>query len=277
MKSVFLRYKRSVQKNQQDPLADISIPGQTFDSFGPGLFGMAGLDAGGEMVSVLAAIFDLQGFTSFSGQSDPHLMVPTFVDEFISWLFGTIREYSFEERDGDTVRLFAPLPFYAKFLGDGVLFLWHIDYQGVKRFCSENSRDWRQEIQGDVGNIISVLYDTCHHYRRDFVPRLSDSFAKMPERLRCGVAQGLVCSLGDGHDYVGPCINMAARLQKLGSLGMSVLQRGVDLTLSPAERLSSILIKKKCRIAGVGEEALYVIREEFEALSAEEKAAFSDR
>jgi hypothetical protein len=43
---------------------------------------------------VLAAMFDLEGFTAFSDRRDPHLFVPQFVDAFLGWLFSTIKSLS---------------------------------------------------------------------------------------------------------------------------------------------------------------------------------------
>ncbi|HYH86630.1 MAG TPA: hypothetical protein VEX60_14350 [Pyrinomonadaceae bacterium] len=246
------------------------------ESFHPASFRMHGFESGGGIKPSLAAIFDLQGFTDFCSQSDPHLSVPPFVDDFIKWLFDEVRDLSIERGNDEKVYLYNPMPFFAKFLGDGVLFLWEVDYQGVSDFCSKEGYDPRQEIQGDIGNIVSVLFDVCNNYEIKLKPKLSHSYSRIPQRLRCGVAQGLVCTLGQGADYVGPCINMAARLQKLGGLGMCVLKRGIDLSLSPSERLGKLLIPKKANIRGVGEELVYVVKTQYEALSETDKQNFSD-
>ena len=90
-----------------------------------------------------------------------------------------------------------------------------------------------------------------------------------------GIARGQVLSVGDGNDFVGPCINMAARLQKLGSMSFAISRRGFD----PKECFTNIqkqLVLKKLPIRGVGEDEPVLLRKkEFAALSDEEKVLFS--
>ena len=86
----------------------------------------------------------------------------------------------------------------------------------------------------------------------------------------------LVCSVGGGADYVGPCINIAARLQKLGSLSFCILQRGMNFDTNPAPLASISLVRKKTFIRGIGEELVYVVDEEFDRLSEEEKENFRE-
>lgn len=275
--SLFLSYERRPAPDSE-PLGDLVMARSTLDLFQPALFSMDNFDSGGSaVVTSLAAIFDLEGFTGFSSQNDPQLCVPAFLDDFIDWLFRTIKKLSIEKDLGETdVRLYAPLPFYAKFLGDGVLFLWEVDYKGIELFCRKAGQNLHLEVQGDVGNIISVLFDTCNMYQSEFCPKAGRKFARVPSQLRCGVAQGLVCSLGRGVDYVGPCINMAARLQKLGGLRVCISSRGFDLQLTPSEKLTEIFVAKKSLIRGTGEELLYVVRSEFEKLSEENRRLFED-
>jgi hypothetical protein len=59
-----------------------------FARFNPGVLGLGDISRGGQYIQSLAAFFDLEG---------------------------------------DTVRLWGSLPFYAKFLGNGMLFLWETD------------------------------------------------------------------------------------------------------------------------------------------------------
>jgi hypothetical protein len=266
--------KRVLSDNEKAPLADLRTTKRALRLFSPASFRMQGFESGGGIKSALAAIFDLQGFTIFCSQSDPHLSVPAFIDSFINWLFSEIGELSIEKKTDTNVYLYNSLPFYAKFLGDGVLFLWEVDYKGVKDFCTKHGYDPDEEIQGDIGNIISVLFDVCNNYSIKLMPKLARSYSRVPQKLRCGVAQGLVCSLGNGADYVGPCINMAARLQKLGGLGMCVSMRGIDLNLNPSKRLGRLLVPKKATVRGVGEELVYVVKKQYDALSKKQKADF---
>ena len=40
----------------------------------------------------VAAVFDLAGFTNFCHQIDPHLSVPHYLNEFLTWLMKQLRE-----------------------------------------------------------------------------------------------------------------------------------------------------------------------------------------
>ena len=71
-----------------------SLPKEVFDKFNPALLALGDIRRGGERVEALAAIFDLQGFTNFCNQNDPHLVVPEYLRDFLEWLFNTIRTSS---------------------------------------------------------------------------------------------------------------------------------------------------------------------------------------
>src|SRR3982751_2685772 len=94
-----------------------------FRSFNASLLGLGDISADGKYFEALAAIFDLEGFTSFTNQIDPHLVIPEFLNEFLTWLFDAISAQLKREVDEEVI-LWGELPFFAKFLGDGVLFLW---------------------------------------------------------------------------------------------------------------------------------------------------------
>ncbi len=269
--SFFTKYDRVAPNPSSDPLSDLIVKSEDITLFKPNSFGMKNFDSGTVQENTLAAVFDLEGFTSFSSQSDPQLFVPKFINEFVKWLFGALSSFSIEEEKDDIVRLFAPLPFFAKYLGDGVLFLWKIDYQGIEKYCQFSDCDRQIELNGDIGNIISILFEVTERYRTEAYPRLSGTYSRVPNRLRCGVAQGLVCSLGNGQDYVGLCINMASRLQKLNGLGLCILKRGIDLKLNPEDKLDKLFVLKKTKIRGSGEELIYVVRDQFEALDKKKK------
>jgi hypothetical protein len=75
----------------------------------------------------LAAIFDLEGFTHFCSQRDPQLAVPKFLDFFLKWLFKKLKETYLEEELPEGYKIYLEPPFFSKFLGDGVLFLWNTE------------------------------------------------------------------------------------------------------------------------------------------------------
>lgn len=154
--------------------------------------------------------------------------------------------------------MWGSLPFFGKFTGDGVLFLWDTDLS----------------TQTGIGNIAISLQEICEDYTNQLVPKLDREMTKVPERLRVGIARGQILSIGEDKDFVGPCINMAARLHKLASLSFAVSRRGFD----PREYLPGMkddLLIKRIPVRGVGtSEPVIVLKEEFEGLSHEEKEMF---
>ena len=98
-----------------------------------------------------------------------------------------------------------------KFMGDGLLVLWDVSRP------DENARR----------NIIITGREICLRYARDFYPQLGSKVSDPPKILRCGLARGTVYSVGNGNDFVGSCINMAARIQKLPGTTFAFNRRGV--------------------------------------------------
>lgn len=231
-----------------------------FGQFNVALLGLGKVGKQASVTNALAAAFDLEGFTDFCSQIDPQLAIPEFLSDFLSWLFKSISDKFTEKKDEKLVRIWGSLPFFGKFTGDGVLFLWNTDLS--------------RGMTG-IGNIAWRLKGVCEDYVTDLQPRLTASLAKTPKRLRVGIARGQVLSVGEGNDFVGPCVNMAARLQKLGTLSFAVSRRGFD----PKECFKNVerhFVVKKLGIRGVGEdEPVLLLKKEFAALSDEEKGQFS--
>ncbi len=235
-----------------------------FDTFSPSVLGLGDISRDGEYVQALAAFFDLDGFTDFCSQVDSHLVIPEFLTRYLNWLFASLAEEFRESEEGGTVRLWSCLPFYAKFLGDGILFLWATDQ------C--------RGLPGRV-NIAQSLLAITNAYAGQFVVDIRKAVSNPPRRLRCGIALGQIISIGGGADYVGTCINVASRLQKLSSLSFAISRRGFDLGDSPdfEGSLRSYLVLKKTEIRSIGlQELVYVRKDEFAAMSASEKLAFRD-
>jgi class 3 adenylate cyclase len=261
MGTLRLKYKRvSVTEEYGHPSSLNTLTPLEFKQFNVGLLGLGQVKKQASVINALAAVFDLEGFTDFCSQIDPQLVVPEFLSEFLAWLFESVRTKFTEKEAEEVVRIWGSLPFFGKFTGDGVLFLWDTDLSGGAP---------------GIGHIARKLKEICNKYSDDLQPRLAESLAKTPKRLRVGIARGQVLSIGDGNDFVGPCINMAARLQKLGSLSFAVSRRGFD----PKECFKDFvkqLVLKKLPIRGVGEdEPVLLLKNEFEALSDEDKAQFS--
>jgi class 3 adenylate cyclase len=179
-----------------------SISNVEFQSFNQSLLGLGDISKRGEYVQALAAFLDLEGFTDFSNQVDSHLVVPEFMTQYLTWTFNSLSELFKEGESDGRVRVWGSLPFYAKFLGDGLLFLWDTEFSG-----------------GESGtlNIVDRLFRLTKSYRTNLLPELRKHVSKPPQRVRCGIARGQVMTVGDGEDFVGSCLNIASRLQKLSS------------------------------------------------------------
>jgi class 3 adenylate cyclase len=239
-----------------------SVDSSDFDQFSPAVLGLGDLATRGEYVEALAAVFDLEGFTNFCNQSDPHLATPEFLSEFLKWLFDKISaEIRLDETKGKST-LWASLPFFSKFMGDGILFLWDTTYADSNR---------------EVGNVVLLLRRVCEDYASTFRPQIKNMVSRTPTRLRCGISRGRVISVGNGQDFVGPCINIASRLQKLGKLGFSFSRKGMNPDLCFAKTNAKRFITKQVSIRGIGEDELVVlVKEEFDALLPKEKKLFSN-
>jgi class 3 adenylate cyclase len=225
--------------------------------FNPDVLGLGDIGSPSVQVEALAAMFDLSGFTNFCSQVDPHLAVPEYLSRFLDWLFAEIKKGFVKERDEEETILWASLPFLAKFLGDGVLFLWDTRNMGGAEIC----------------NVVTSLWEICGNYVRGFYPLIKKAVVQPPKVLRCGVSRGMVFSVGNGEDYVGPCINIAARLQKLSSLTFCLSRRGFDIEKHMPEETAAKYVLKSVSLRGIGEnELVWVRKEEFDNLESEEKA-----
>jgi class 3 adenylate cyclase len=231
--------------------------------FSPAVLGLGDIGAKSSRIEVVAVVFDLAGFTNFCSQVDPHLSMPRFLKEFLNWLFESIaaecENTKIKLEQGIT--LYSDLPFFAKFMGDGVLFLWNAENMGMVEVC----------------NILITVRIISNQYSSVFVPKIEKHLSYVPKSLRCGVARGQVCSVGNGEDYVGPCINMASRLQKLSNIGFCCSNRGIDLEEGMPGATAERYVVKSVSIRGIGRDELVIIRKaEFEKLSKKDKAVFRD-
>ena len=244
-----------------DEMGRFRLSRRIFRKFGPSILGLEDILANKETFEALAVIVDLKDFTVFCDQRDPHLVVPQFVKEFLEWLFDRLRAELLMEEAGNNVVLWSHLPFFGKFLGDGVLLLWDVTDMGGEAKVS----------------ILESFDIICTDYKTTFLPSLKQYTSTPPPKLRCGMAQGQVTSIADGRDFVGLCINIASRLQKLadGAFSFAFTQKGFE----PAEgtewydgwdfRLIKIPIRGIFK-----DELVYVPNVEFRKLSKDLKRAY---
>jgi class 3 adenylate cyclase len=233
-----------------------------FDKFGPKIVGLADLTKKKRTFEGLAVILDLEGFTAFCDQTDPHHEVPQFLERFVEWLFRQIKQGLLDEEDGDEVILTSHLPIFGKFLGDGVLLLWDV---------GEVSSEGRK-------NIVRAFDVIVNDYLRDFLKNNRKDFTRPPSMLRCGIAQGQVSSIADGNDYVGMCINIASRLQKLraDTFSFGFRKKGLERKVGDGWYDHFTLIRIPIR--GISQpELVYVFRSDFNALSQDDQRELRPR
>jgi len=237
------------------------LDNKKFDSFNPDVLGLGDISLRSTQVEAIAAVFDLSGFTNFCSRIDPHLSVPEFLSRFLDWLFKEIKKEFVAESYEEGKELWAELPFLAKFLGDGVLFLWNTGNMGGTEIC----------------NVVTSLKIICSDYKNRFYQQIKKAVVDPPNILRCGIARGRVFSVGNGQDYVGPCINLASRLQNLSLLTFCVSRRGFDFKKYIDKDEMPLYVLKSVSLRGIGEgELVWVRKEEFDNLPEEEKELFRE-
>ncbi len=107
----------------------------------------------------------------------------------------------------------------------------------------------------------------------DFLKEMEKKVVSPPQKLRCGIARGAIFSVGNGNDFVGPCINVSARLQKLHSLSFCFSRRGLKPEVN--NFIAKELMTAKTDIRGIGSgELVCVLKSEYLSLSEEEKQNF---
>ena len=96
---------------------------EVFDQFNPSLLGLGDIKQPSIAISAICCVYDLGGFTNFCKQIDPQLSVSSYLSGFLDWIFDKIRDKVVWERFEEGISLYHALPFYTKFLGDGLLIL----------------------------------------------------------------------------------------------------------------------------------------------------------
>lgn len=257
---------------------DVSISNSDLDEFNPSILNIGEIDIISETREVIATIFDLEGFTDFCKQVDPQLSVPSFLNDFLNWLYSEIKEeITYKKNTNSRSILWSELPFFSKFLGDGILLLWNINSKEISNQLNDKGSKTHKQVQTLAGNIVISLDIICNSYTKFVKTNLSKKYVNPPHKLRCGIARGYVLSVGNGLDYVGPCINIASRLQKLHGLGFCFQKRGFDIEIGMEESPRKDYLLKKVKIRGIGDnELVYIRNEEFAELANIDKKYFKN-
>jgi class 3 adenylate cyclase len=236
------------------------LPIDDFNSFGPGSLGLGDISREGKTIQALCAVFDLTGFTAFCGQPESQLVVSEYLDAYLNWIFKELANQMKERETEGKAVLWCRLPFFAKFLGDGLLFLW--DTVGMTRT--------------EMSILVLSVQNVLDEYRDTFLPKIKKCVSAPPPALRCGIARGQIIAIGNGDDFVGPCINIASRLQRLGALSFAVSRRGMAFQDTDNDFWKDFQLKR-IALPGISQDELvYVRKKEFTALAPAEKSGFQE-
>ena len=224
--------------------------------FNSSMLDLGAPSASNTCINAMAVFLDLEGFTAFCSQIDSQLVVPAFLRNMHSWLFSEISaRFVRQMTDGGAV-LWGKFPFFAKFLGDGILLLWETDGLGP----------------ASLGNIVVNLFKVCDAYRLEFIPQIQADFVRPPAQLRCGIARGEVISIGGGKDFVGSCINMASRLQQMHQMKFAFARKGFDPQACFSETWQKQFTLCKTDVRGIGkDELVFFCKKEVDAMPPEER------
>jgi hypothetical protein len=259
MGKFIIEKKDYLQHKEGEEIINI-ISKAKFDSFNEDILGLGKIETKSTQINALSVLFDLEGFTIFCKQIDPQLAVPEYLSDFLKWLFEQIRKELIETTYSDGYSTYSELPLLSKFMGDGILFIWDTD----------------ELDETEIMNIVWSMLEICRKYKSDFLKLISKKIVSAPSKLRCGIARGTIYSVGNGNDFVGPCINMSARLQKLNSLTFAFSRRGLNPEIE-GSTYSPQFVTKKTDIRGIGsEELVCILKSEHEELSKEDQVRFID-
>jgi len=230
------------------------------DEFNSDALKIGSFQADSETIRCISAVFDLEGFTLFCSQTEPELYAGRFLKDFFDWLFNSIKVETISETFNDGYELFHALPFYSKFLGDGVLFIWDtVEMDDITQH-----------------NLLVSLSNICDNYASNFYPTVKDKYIGIPKKLRCGVAKGSVYSIGERNDFIGPCINLASRLQALPGITFAFSRKGFNPE-ARFEDYSNIWVKKQIVIRGYNFNEIIVLPKlDFSRMSEEDKIFYKD-
>jgi len=251
-----LNLKYTMQKSGGEH-RHLLLPLEELERFDRRMLNIGSPSAKNASINALAAFFDLEGFTAFCSQIDSQLVVPAYLNTFHSWLFSEISARFVKELSPKGAVLWGKFPFFAKFLGDGVLMLWETDGLGP----------------ASLGNIVVNLYKVCHSFSTEFVPRIEADFVRAPQNLRCGIARGAVISIGGGRDFVGSCINIANRLEHVHQMKFAFSRKGFDPDACFSDAWKDQFVLCRTDIRGVGtDELVFFSKKELETMRDKDRA-----
>lgn len=229
-------------------------------------------------IEAVAAVFDLEGYTKFCQTPDFKTTVGRFQSRFLHWIIEELKRSSLKcekVRDSeDVVELFCPPPRKVKFMGDGLLILWDVS---VEEDSIKNQSVKTQDIKDRIKeNIVYMCYLICEKYKDGLYEEMKTiHLANIPKRLRCGISQGQVYSIDEFNDYIGPCINMASRLEHLPRCTFAFDSTGFDVSKSSYSLFKEHFLIAKRSIRGVSAlTPVAILCVEFEDMPPDEKKEY---
>ena len=190
------------------------ITNEVAERFSAEMLGLGNLERKSKSFMAICAFFDLQGFTRFMAQTDAELSIPEFMSKYLKWFFERIKDESIHERTPEGLILWHEISSLHKIPGDGFMVIW----------------DTQKLDQVQQTNIVASCNRVCGEYSTTFRNSIVHQIVDTPRVMRCGIAKGWVFSVGDDADFVGPVVNLAARLQKLGSFTFAWSNKGFRRT-----------------------------------------------
>jgi class 3 adenylate cyclase len=223
----------------------------------------------GQPFDGLALIFDLAEFTKFFNLADAHLFVPRFLNrvmEAIDILFFGGEQYWLPENR--TIAALSKAPIHEKFLGDGALYVWNL--------FEDEAR-----TKALIANIVARCWNLQAFYSK-VVDKCVEELPvrELPPAIRFGLARGNLYELraaSDGHrEYIGPCINLASRLQKYCPELRFIASARIDL---PADQLKALTLIRVAasKIRGFPGEIVLLDKGEYEKLSANNRNTYFEK
>lgn len=221
----------------------------------------------------IVVILDLEGFSNFLTQPDVHMHAPSLLNH----IFASLQEWFSPGRPSWFPRgvqkgrddLSIPEPTFAKFLGDGAIFLW----------VAESDEE---VLDANLRSRVMACFWSYKNAFREILSGATDELpiTELPKSIRFGIARGTVyglCAPGSKTpiDYIGHCINLAARLQGYcKDLGFIASAR-ITMKASDAEKRGwkKVLAKE---LRGMKPELVWVDESEFDDLPAPLRAKLFD-
>jgi len=201
---------------------------------------------GSDPVSIIVAVFDLQGFTKFfhSVSTNKTLVVTSFINGLLYWF-----HYRFKHNKWK--------PIFSKFTGDGVLMIWE---PGRQQLSNENKLALMNMCYNMVSAPDSYVDEFLPEFRRKLGVRWKATY---PKKLKVGLSAGdAVRYIKDNvrMDYISESINIASRLVKFTPLIPFLAHSDIVIGESPKKYN---YIEKRIKLRGIGPICVYVDKIDF--------------